>query len=146
MENERSLQTEMFTVFQKRPLKWLFSKNSQGNCGWGQNISKKSIFLTLTGGLILPTLLPDSFFSKKKRCLGYRISWLFLIHLEISINNKKISQLFFGDIECVGAINPLQHTYSKDPNPHNHGYRVFFKHHPYIESTTTYEQVSRNQN
>ena len=54
------------------------------------------------GGLNQPALFSDGYFSMKKGVWRSQISWLFLIHYELSEKQKKI----FGFSQCFGVIQP----------------------------------------
>ena len=61
------------------------------------------------GGLNQPALFSTVHFSKKKGVWRSQISWLFLIHYELSENQKKIFwffTVFWGDLEGAGWFSP----------------------------------------
>ena len=63
----------------------------------------------LREGLYQPAFFSNVHFSKKKGVWRSKISWLFLIHYELSENQKKIFwffTVFWGDLEGVGWISP----------------------------------------
>ena len=53
-------------------------------------------------GFKVPALFSGGYFSMKKGVWRSQISWLFLIHYEISENQKKIGS-FLGNLEGVGT-------------------------------------------
>ena len=61
------------------------------------------------GGLNQPALFSDGYFSMKKGVWRSQISWLFLIHYELSEKQKKIFwffTVFWGDLEGAGWFSP----------------------------------------
>ena len=60
--------------------------NSQNNTKFERNTHYVLISATtlMVGGLIVPALFSDSYFSMKKEVWRSQISWLFLIHYEYS--------------------------------------------------------------
>ena len=70
------------------------------------------------GGHIVPALFLDGYFSQKKWVWRSKISWLFLIHYELS-ENQKIFFWFFtvilGDLEGAGTMCPPPPTLKLHP-------------------------------
>ena len=65
--------------------------------------------IRLGGGLNQPALFSDGYFSMKKGVWRSKISWLFLIHYELSENQKKFFwffTVFWGDLEGAGWFSP----------------------------------------
>ena len=61
------------------------------------------------GGLNQPALFSDSYFFMKKGVWRSKILWLFLIHYELSENQKKFFwffTVFWGDLEGAGWFSP----------------------------------------
>ena len=95
-----------------------FSKNFQRNVIAGfltqkhfQLFKRQFCFLTLLGlgGLKQPVLFSDGYFSMKKGVWRSQISWLFLIHYELSENQKIFFwffTVFWGDLEGAGWFSP----------------------------------------
>ena len=73
------------------------------------------------GGLNQPALFSNVHFSMKKGFWRSQISWLFLIHYELSENQKKnfwFFTVFWGDLEGVGWIShppPRSQATSRSP-------------------------------
>ena len=73
-------------------------------------LKRKRIGLTLSGqgGLNQPALFSDGYFFMKKEVWRSKISWIFLIHYELSEKQKKFwfFTVFCGDLEGAGWFGP----------------------------------------
>ena len=87
------------------------SSNIEKGIGCLPSVAKKDIVNPNRAGegLNQPALFSNGYFSMKKGVWRSKISWLFLIHYELSENQKKFFwffTVFWGDLEGAGWFSP----------------------------------------